>query len=104
LIAGLPYGSLKDVLPTTDSTPNNVTGTITDQIGSTTYSAPELFDGFLYGNKGFTSAIWPEDASDVLDFGFGIDSSLTVKHGWDNATGFGTPYGLTFINAVTAAK
>jgi len=33
--------------------------------------------------------------------GFGIDTSLTVKKGWDNATGFGTPYGLAFIDAVT---
>jgi len=58
----------------------------------------------LYNNKGFTSAIWPIDAGDFADFGFGLDSSLTVKRGWDNATGWGTPYGLTFINAVTAAE
>ena len=102
LLAGLPYGSLLDVLPTTDSTPNNVTGTITDSSGTTSYSASDLFTGLLYGNKGFTSAIWPIDAGDFADFGFGLDSSLTVKHGWDNATGFGTPIGLTFINAVTA--
>lgn len=99
-IAALPYGGIQDVLPTTDSTKNNVTGTITDQNGSTTYSASDLFSGFLYGNKGFTSAIWPEDPGDFLDFGFGLDSSLTVRHGWDNATGYGTPYGLGFINAV----
>ena len=92
------------MLPTTDSSANNVTGTITDSNGTTTYSASDLFNGLLYGNKGFTSTIWPEDAGDVLDFGFGIDSSLTVKHGWDNATGYGTPYGLAFIDAVTADK
>jgi subtilase family serine protease len=101
-IAALPYGGVQDVLPKTDSTPNNVTGSITDESGTTTYSAADLFTGLLYGNKGFTSAIWPEDAGDFFDFGFGIDSSLTVKHGWDNATGFGTPYGLAFIDAVTA--
>lgn len=102
LIAGLPYGGVQDVLPTTDSTRNNVTGSITDSSGTTTYSASELFDGFLYGNKGFTSTIWPIDSGDVADFGWGIDSSLTVKHGWDNSTGYGTPYGLAFIDAVTA--
>jgi hypothetical protein len=91
------------VLPTTDSTKNNVTGTITDQKGSTTYLASDLFSGLLYGNKGFTSAILPVDAGDVLDWGFGLDSSLTVKHGWDNATGYGTPNGLTFIYAVGGA-
>jgi subtilase family serine protease len=103
VIAALPYGGVQDVLPTTDSSTNNVTGAITDSSGTTTYTAPGLFAGVLYGNKGFTSTLWPLDSEDVIDFGFGIDSSLTVKHGWDNATGYGTPYGMTFINAVTAA-
>jgi subtilase family serine protease len=101
-IAALPYGGVQDVLPTNDLTPNNATGVITDQNGTTDYSASELFNGLLYGNKGFTSAIWynpSPDSSYVL--GFGIDTSLTVKKGWDNATGFGTPYGLAFIDAVT---
>jgi subtilase family serine protease len=104
-IAALPYGGVQDVLPTTDSTPDNVTGVITDQNGSTTYSASDLFSGLLYGNKGFTSAITPVYLNGNMglgDFGFGLDSSLTVRRGWDNATGWGTPYGLTFINAVTA--
>jgi subtilase family serine protease len=107
LLAALPYGALKDVLPMTDSTPNNVTGTIKSESGSTKYTASEIFGSLLEGNEGFTSTIWPADfggATYILDFGFGLDSSLTVKHGWDNATGWGTPYGLTFINAVTAKK
>ncbi len=102
LIAALPYGGVLDVLPTTDSTPNNVTGTIVDESGSTTYSASELFGSLLEGNTGFTSTIWPAlPGAYIYDFGFGLDSSLTVKHGWDNATGWGTPRGLTFIDAVT---
>jgi subtilase family serine protease len=100
LIASLPYGSLQDVLPTTDSSSKNVKGSITDSSGTTNYTASELFDSALEGNKGFTSTIWELDSTDFVDFGFGIDSSLTVKKGWDNATGFGTPYGLTFLNAV----
>ena len=100
LIAGLPYGSLQDVLPKTDSSPNNVKGSITDSSGTTTYTASDLFGPALFGNKGFTSTIWELDSADFVDFGFGIDSSLTVRKGWDNATGYGTPYGLTFINAV----
>jgi subtilase family serine protease len=103
-IAALPYGQIQDVLPTTDSSKNNVAGTITDEGGTTTYSASDLFAGSLYGNKGFTSAFLPEDPGDILDWGFGLDSSLTVRHGWDNATGYGTPYGLAFIEAVTAVK
>ena len=82
---------------------NNATAVITDQNGTTDYSAADLFAGVLYGNKHFTSALWPDGTDFILDFGFGIDSSLTVAKGWDNATGYGTPYGLTFINAVTAA-
>jgi subtilase family serine protease len=101
-IAALPYGGIQDVLPTTDSSPNNVAGTITDANGTTTYSASDLFSGLLEGNKHFTSAFWPVDG-DLLDWGFGLDSSFTVRHGWDNATGYGTPNGLTFIDAVTAS-
>jgi len=102
LIAALPYGGVQDVLPATDSSPNNVTGSITTKSGTTTYTADEIFGSLLEGNKGFTSTIWPNDGSlYVTDFGFGLDSSLTVHHGWDNATGWGTPYGLAFINAVT---
>jgi subtilase family serine protease len=98
------HGGIQDVLPTSDSSRNNVTGTITDESGTTTVSATDLFSGALFGNTGFTSALWLLDDEDVLVFGFGLDSSLTVRRGWDNATGFGTPYGLAFINAVTAKK
>lgn len=106
LIAALPYGGVQDVLPTTDSTPNNVTGKIKAGSGSTSYTASEIFGSLLEGNKGFTSTIWPPDfggATYVLDFGFGLDSSLTVRRGWDNATGWGTPHGLAFIDAVSPA-
>ena len=83
-----------------DSTPNTVSGTITDVFGTTSYSAAAVFDGLLEGNKGFTSALWTIDSQDVYVLGFGLDSSLTVKLGWDNATGWGTPHGLAFIDAV----
>ncbi len=102
LIASLP-SSVQDVLPSSDASPDNVTGQIQDSTGTHTYSAGEIFGSALYGNKQFTSAVWELDSEDYLDFGFGIDSSLTVKKGWDNATGWGTPYGLTFINAVTSS-
>jgi subtilase family serine protease len=100
-VAALPYGGIQDVLPKTDSSTNNVSGTITDSNGTTAYSASAIFTGLLYGNKNFTSAFWPLDG-ELLDFGFGLDTSLTVTHGWDNATGYGTPNGLTFIDAVVA--
>jgi subtilase family serine protease len=97
-IAALKSGALVDVLPL--SSPTNVTGTIVDETGATFYSATGLFAGQLYDSTGFTSAVW--DAGGGLDiaFGFGLDTSLTVAKGWDNATGYGTPYGLAFFNAV----
>ena len=100
-VAALPYGGIQDVLPKTDSSANNVSGTITDTNGTTAYSASAIFTGLLYGNKNFTSAFLPVDG-ELLDWGFGLDTSFTVTHGWDNATGYGTPNGLTFIYAVTA--
>jgi subtilase family serine protease len=100
LIAALP-GSVQDVLPSSDVSPHDVAGRITDSSGTTKYSAAALFGtAVLEGNKQFTSAFWP-DEGDLIDFGFGIDSSLTVRVGWDYATGYGTPYGMAFLNAIT---
>lgn len=122
-IAALPYGGVQDVLPTTDSTPSNLSGMVTDQNGTTSYTSSQLFRPVLEGNHGFTSAIWPypehffwfvttigADGTqttyniNVIGFGFGLDSSLTVRKGWDNATGWGTPYGLAFLDAVTSGN
>ncbi len=105
LIASLP-SSVQDVLPKSDASADNVTGTIQDSSGTTTYSASEILGGtaFVYGNKQFTSTIWEEDPEDFIDFGFGVDSSLTVKKGWDNATGWGSPFGLNFINTITSGS
>lgn len=97
----LKPGQIRDVLPTTSLTPNNVAGTITDSSGSTYYSPASLYDGLLYGNTGFTSAIWPLDSNDAVAISFGTDSSLTVTKGWDNVTGYGEPNGLPFIQGVT---
>ena len=97
-IAALKPGVLVDVLPL--SSPTNVTGTIVDETGATFYSATALFDGQLYGSTGFTSAVWDVGGGLDFAFGFGLDTSLTVTKGWDNVTGYGTPYGLTFLDAV----
>jgi subtilase family serine protease len=104
-IAALPAGDIQDVLPTTPSSVTNASGFVVDQNGSTFYSAADLFSGTLETNTGFTSAIWPFVFGDTYAvIGFGADTSLTVTPGWDNVTGYGTPNGLTFINAVAAKK
>ena len=99
-IAGLTTG-LTDVLPL--SNPNNVSGSVTDANGTTDYSTKKLFKGLIPDKETFTAALWNEPQySEALGFAFGLDSSLTVTVGWDNATGYGTPDGLAFIDAAAA--
>ena len=97
-LARLKPGELVDVLPL--SSPTNAAGTIYATTGSTHYSAKALFDGLVENTTGFTSAV--NEASEGVDIAiaFGMDSSLTVTKGWDNVTGYGTPNGLTFLDAV----
>jgi subtilase family serine protease len=94
----LKPASVQDVLP--HSSPTNVAGVVFDKTGSTYYSPAALFDDFLFGNTNFISAVWDLGGGTDVDLSFAIDSSLIVTKGWDNVTGFGTPNGLTFIDAV----
>jgi subtilase family serine protease len=97
-IAALKAGEVEDVLPL--SSPTNATGTIVDTMGSTHYPAFALFDGLVGTATGFTSAVYNPGSGVDLAIAFGLDSSLTVAKGWDNVTGYGTPNGLTFLDAV----
>jgi subtilase family serine protease len=100
-IAALTTG-LTDVLPLTSHA--DVSGSITDGSGTTTYSSAKLLAGQIPDNQAFIDAIWHESSSTYLAFAFALDSSLTVKKGWDNATGYGTPQdALAFITAAAAA-
>ncbi len=100
-IAGTPLGQaapylyaapslVTDILPV--SSKNNVTGTVVDSSGTTTYSAASLAAP-LENTTSFISALWNyplyEDTAFVLTFG--TDSGLTVTKGWDNVTGLGVP-------------
>jgi subtilase family serine protease len=109
LLASLPAGALRDVLPL--STPTNLSGIVIDSSGSTYYSPAGLFSPYVYpAQVGFISADWFEGpgpdgkASDgsAIAFGFGIDGSLATTVGWDNVTGYGVPNGLAFIQAMMA--
>jgi subtilase family serine protease len=98
LVYGLPAGAVTDIVPVTS--PNNVTGTITDPAGTTNFSADQLAAP-LDGITSYFSAIYNSPFSTrwfVLTFG--TDSSLTVTPGWDEVTGVGTPNGAAFVNAV----
>lgn len=101
-VAKLKSGQITDVLPTSALNVSDVSGTVYDSNGPTFYSQTGLFEGLLYDQHGFVSAIWPlvPGVEDVA-ITFGTDSSLTVTPGWDNVTGYGEPNGLPFIQGVT---
>ncbi len=101
-IAALPAGALLDVLPATSQT--DVSGVMYDANGSTFYSASQLFSNNLYSKTSFLSAVWNLGSGEYGDLGFGLNTSLTLAPGWDNVTGFGTPTGLTSLNAVAKSQ
>jgi hypothetical protein len=91
----------------------NVSGTVTDSSGTTTYTAndlihPETSAPYISvldveqcaGNQincNKTNLFWGELV------GFGTDSALFTAPGWDNVTGMGVPNGLPFVRDVVAA-
>jgi len=101
IAAGLKSGQIRDVLPTDSAEVNDVTGTVYDSSGGTFYTAPSLFTGILYSQKQFLSGLWNPFQGEGLVLSFGTDSSLTVKPGYDNVTGYGEPSGLPFLQGVS---
>ncbi len=97
ILARLSSGLL-DVQPIADTT--NVTGTITDANGTTAYTSDDLF-GTAGAQRGFRTALFGNGFIAELGIAFDLDTSLTTAQGWDNVTGFGTPIGMDFLNAVT---
>lgn len=99
-LAALKTG-LTDVAPLTNA--NDITGSITTSSGTSSYTTADIFAGAIGGNTEFVAGVYNLDGGDITyGIGFGLDSSLTATVGWDNATGYGTPNGLPFINAVKA--
>jgi len=93
-------GAITDVV--NFSSPNNVTGTMTDAGGSNPMRASELAAP-LNNQPNFVSALYNSPFSTrwfVIDFG--VDSTLTTGPGWDVATGLGTPNGWAFVQAIAA--
>jgi subtilase family serine protease len=83
----MPTATIRDVLPLSSKT--NVTASILEVEGTTTeFSAAEV--AWISTGK-FISAIWDVADNEAFGVTFGTDTSLTVKKGWDNVTGLGTP-------------
>lgn len=98
LMYTLPAGAVTDV--TAVSSPNNVSGSITDANGTTNYSTDQLAAP-LYGVTSYYSAFYNSPFSTRwFVITFGTDTSLTTSVGWDDVTGVGTPDGFNFVNAL----
>jgi subtilase family serine protease len=102
-VTHLKHGQITDVVGTTPLNTSDVTGTVYDSNGATFYSATALFADADAGQlqTQFVSALWPIASDEAIAITFGVDSSLTTNPGWDNATGYGEPNGLPFIQGVT---
>ncbi|HVJ51831.1 MAG TPA: S53 family peptidase [Aliidongia sp.] len=109
IIAKMAPGALTDILPiVTTKKKDNAWGTIAQ--GSNppvTFDPAQLLDLDQTQPEGFLGTLVVTQVliqgTVVTDLGFGADSSLMATTGWDNATGWGVPNGLKFINAAKKA-
>jgi subtilase family serine protease len=100
ILYDLPKSAINDVTPV--SSPFNVVGIIIDPPKPPKVESAKALAQPLENTRSFLSALFNSPTSTRWDvFTFGTDSSLTVKQGWDNVTGLGTPNGEKFIDAVT---
>jgi subtilase family serine protease len=107
--AGMPLGqaaryvysmassTITDIVPVGSSA--NVAGTITDDSGTTSYSASDLAQP-LEGTTVFYDALWnvPLNQNTVELVTFGTDTHLRTAVGWDNVTGVGVPNPKAFAD------
>jgi subtilase family serine protease len=89
-VYSMPSSTITDIVPVESST--NVTGTVTDASGTTSYSASDLAAP-LDGVTVFYDALWniPLNLNTVEIVTFGTDTHLRTKPGWDDVTGMGVP-------------
>jgi subtilase family serine protease len=94
---------ITDIVPINSTT--NVSGTITDASGTSSYSAASLIAPVTY--PVFYSALWDasgDGSGEIIDLSFSTDSSLVAVGGWDYVTGYGVPQDYAFIQAAAALK
>jgi subtilase family serine protease len=89
-VYSMPSSTITDIVPVGSST--NVTGSITDSVGTTSYSAAQLAQP-LDGTTVFYDALWnvPLNQGLVTLVTFGTDTHLKTAPGWDDVTGVGVP-------------
>ena len=106
IIAAMPSGALRDIVPI-QATRHNLAGTVGAGTQSAFYGPAALLGLTATQPNGFVGTAVQISSPNVgieakIDLGFGSDSSLMALPGWDDATGFGTPNGLSFIRAAGA--
>ena len=96
-VYSMPSSTITDIVPVGSST--NVTGTITDASGITSYSASALAEP-LDGTTVFYDALWniPLNLNTVELVTFGTDTNLQTAPGWDDVTGLGVPKPKAFAD------
>jgi subtilase family serine protease len=96
-VYSMPSSTITDIVPVGSST--NVTGTITDDSGTTSYSASDLAQP-LEGTTVFYDALWnvPLNQNTVELVTFGTDTHLKTARGWDDVTGVGVPNPKAFAD------
>jgi len=93
----MPASTITDILPI--GFKSDVTGTVQDSAGKTTYTANQLAAP-LEGTSAYVSALWdyPLLPNTAVLLTFGTDTGLTVTKGWDNVTGNGVPNAKAFAD------
>lgn len=98
----MPKGTITDVLPVGST--NDVTGIVSTPFGISIFNADQLAAP-LENTTRYYDAIWNiplEPVSYLITFG--TDTNLTVRPGWDNVTGLGTPNGKAFADYFNPGK
>ena len=102
VIAALPSFAVRDILPIQAKRHNTSGSILFRATTTTTYDPAQLLAIDQTQPTGFVGTLVFVGMTPFTgwnDIGFGTDSSLTAAKGWDNATGYGVPNGLLFIEA-----
>ncbi|MBC7663454.1 MAG: hypothetical protein H7276_06590 [Caulobacter sp.] len=102
VVAAMQPFALRDVVPI-KARKHSTSASISFRGGAPTPYTPAQLLGLPASQKtGFVGLLYYVGQSPFLgwdDVGFGLDSSLAAAPGWDNATGYGVPNGLLFIES-----
>lgn len=98
----LPHSAIRDILPIVASQ-LPTSGTVTFRVTTTTdYDAAQILGIDQTQPTGFIAPLVYVGTPAFEGWnvvGFGTDSSLRAARGWDNATGYGVPNGIEFIES-----